>query len=96
MWSAPTPGRFDEVARGMQDRVVRIGAQALTASSHCMEMMRDRLRGVPLLERSDIAYRASSMIRQARADGQLHLPMRGDIEDAVAMLLVLGVTAVHT
>jgi len=96
MGSSPTPRRFEAMAPGMPDRVVRIGAHVVTASSHCIGAMRDRLLGVPLLEKSDIAYRASSMIRQARADGQLRLPLPGDIEDAVAMLLVLGVTAVHT
>jgi hypothetical protein len=79
----------------MHDRYVRIRDYALTASLPIIEAMRETLRGVPAPEKPDIAYRASSMIRQARAEGLLRLPLRGDIEDAVAMLLVLGIRMVH-
>ncbi len=91
------PERLDKTAVApLHDRFVRVGSHAITASLHSIDEMRERLLGVPLVERSDIAYRASSMLRQARTDGQLKLPLRGDFEDAVAMLLALGVTAVHT
>jgi hypothetical protein len=79
----------------MHDRYVRIRDQLLTASTHCIVAMRERLASVPLLEKSEIAYRACAMIRRAHADGQLHLPLRGDLEDAIAMLLVLGVAVIH-
>jgi hypothetical protein len=79
----------------MPDRCVRIRHQLLTASVQCIGAMRERLLGVPLPEKSDIAYLASAMIRRAHADGQLGLPLRDDLEDAVAMLLVLGVAVVH-
>jgi hypothetical protein len=80
----------------MHDRCVRIRRQLLMASAQCIVGMRERLLCVPLLEKSDIAYRASAMIRRAHDDGQLRHPLRSDLEDAVAMLLVLGVAAVHT
>ncbi len=79
----------------MPDRSLRIRRHLLVASAQCIAAMRERLLSVPLPEKSDIAYRASSMIRQAAADRELDLPLKGDIEDAVAMLLVLGVTVVH-
>jgi hypothetical protein len=79
----------------MDDRYVRIGSWALTASTRSIQVMRERLLSVPVWEKSYIAYRASAMIRQAHADGQLGLPRPGDLEDAVAMLLALGVSAVH-
>lgn len=95
-WSDRTPvGRFDHEARGMQNGVVRVGTRALTVPSQCIQAMRERLLSVPLPERSDIAYRASAMIRQACVEGQLRSPLRSDFEDAIAMLLVLGIKAVH-
>lgn len=77
------------------ERAIRIHNRVVSASLHSIEEMRERLRAAPMLERADIAYRASSMVRQAAADHQLAIPLRGDGEDAVAMLLVLGVTVVH-
>jgi len=57
--------------------------------------MRDRLKAVPASEKPDIAYRAAAMLRRARADRQLTPPLRGDLEDAIAMLLVLGIAVGH-
>jgi hypothetical protein len=93
---ARAPGRLHETAEAQIHDSVRVGSQSVTASWHRIDEMRPRLLAVPLIERSDIAYRASSMLRQARNDGQLRLPLRADLEDAVAMLVVLGITAVHT
>jgi len=79
----------------MTDRSIRIQHLVLTASAHCIEAMRQRLRAVPTVEKAEIAYRASSMVRQAFLDRELAPPLRGDVEDAIAMLLILGVTMVH-
>lgn len=79
----------------MSDDAVRIGGRVLIASRHSVATMRQRLDVVPVDEKADIAFRASAMVRQAFQDQQLARPLRGDLEDAVAMLLVLGVTTVH-
>lgn len=78
----------------MTEDAVRVGHRLLTASRPTIDAMRLRLQAVPTAEKPDIAYRASTMVRQAAHDRQLSAPLRGDVEDAVAMLLVLGVTAV--
>jgi hypothetical protein len=73
---------------------IRIRNRLVRASTPCVDAMRERLVAVPLLEKADIAYRATTMIRQALADRQLTAPLRPDFEDAVAILLVLGVAAI--
>jgi hypothetical protein len=79
----------------MIDHAILIQGRLVIASARCVEAMRQRLRAVPTLEKADIAYRASTMLRQAFADQLLTPPLRSDVEDAIAMLLVLGVTTVH-
>ncbi|HUA51310.1 MAG TPA: hypothetical protein VMB81_04060 [Candidatus Sulfotelmatobacter sp.] len=78
----------------MSDQSIRIKNRLVTAPADCIEAMRKRLNAVPLIEKAEIAYRASTMLRQALADHQLTPPLRGDVEDAIAMLLVLGVAVV--
>ena len=79
----------------MSDHSIRIRDRAFSVSRYCVDDMRVRLTAVPVLEKADIAYRASTMLRQALSDRQLTMPLRGDLEDAIAILLVLGVTVVH-
>lgn len=76
-------------------RTVRIGQRRLAASDATVMEMRERLMAVPTPEKSDIAFRASTMLRRAHADGRLGTRLRADFEDAVAMLLALGVHTVH-
>lgn len=75
---------------------VHIRGRLLTASEDTVALMAQRLLAVPTMEKPDIVHRACAMLRQAHRDGELHQPLRDDFEDAIAMLLVLGVTTVQT
>jgi hypothetical protein len=77
------------------DRFVYFRGQLLMASDANVRTMRRKLLAVPAIEKPDIAHLAAMMIRQANKDGALGGPLRADIEDAVAMLVVLGVSRVH-
>lgn len=73
---------------------ITIRNRSISVSEVCAAEMRQRLSVVQVLERADIAFRASTMLRLALVDPQLTPPLRSD-EDAVTMLLALGVTTIH-
>jgi hypothetical protein len=78
----------------MPDRFVQFMRHRLIANDANVQDMRERIAAVPDLEKPEIAHRASIMIRRAHEHGELARPLRGDLEDAIAMLLVLGVRRV--
>ncbi len=67
----------------------------LTASQDSLEAMREMLLDVPIVDKWEMAHRASMRLREADAEGRLDGPLLQEIGDAIALLLALGISVVH-